>query len=165
MVCSIGLATSCDQEEVSVPNVPRENSTAAEIVEQSISVVRGNDPTFTIRQNELVEPFIDEAEAYWYKGEATSGQLGIRVIGGTAVEGEDYEFIIDLIEDFSPFLLQEGYYYEYDAGTSLENTVSGIINVFDDGVSGGTKTIELQFFPVGIASILIDDTMTITITD
>lgn len=160
MVCIAVSLTSCDQDE-NVPNIPRENSTTAIVVEDAITVNEGGDPEFTIRQENLIDEIFDEAEAFY----EVSGQIGIRVIGGTAVEGEDYEFNIITILDFSPFLLQDGYYYEYDASASLENTVNGIITVFDDGENEGSETIELQFFPAGLGGVVIDDTITITIND
>jgi hypothetical protein len=160
IMCVMVMITSCDQDD-SVPDIPRENSTSATVVEESITVSEGGDPTFTIQQEGLIEARFDEAEAFY----EVSGQVGIRVVGGTAVEGVDYDFTIITIQDFSPFLLQDGYYYEYDATTSLTNNVSGIITVYSDGVSEGSETIELQFFPVGLGSIIIDDTLTITIND
>lgn len=154
------MTTSCDQD-VSVPDLPRFNSTEAEVVEESITISEGDDPIFTIRQDELIDNIWDDAEAFY----EVSGQIGIRVIGGTAVEGEDYEFNLILISDFSPYLLQSGYYFEYDASLSLDNIVSGIINVFDDGDDEGAETIELEFFPCGIGSVVINDRLTITIND
>ena len=160
MICGLVLNTSCDQDD-SVPNIARENSIGAQVVEESITVSEGGDPMFTIRQDNLVQPVFDEAEAFY----EVSGQIGIRVAGGTAEEGVDYEFNIITVQDFSPFLLQDGYYYEYDASISLENVVNGIINVIDDGVSEGAETIQLELFPVALGGILIDDTLTITIND
>lgn len=152
--------SSCDQD-VTVPDIPRDNSTTAIVVEDGITVSEGEDPTFTIQQEALIEAVFDEGEAFY----EVSGQIGIRVTGGTAVEGEDYMFNIITIQDFSPFLLQDGYYYEYDATTSLANTVSGIITIIDDGNNEGSETIELQFFPAGLGGVVIDDTITITIND
>ncbi len=160
VVCISVSLTSCDQDE-SVPNIPRENSTAAIVVEDAITVNEGGDPEFTIRQENLIDEIFDEGEAFY----EVSGQIGIRVVGGTAVEGEDYQFNLITILDFSPFLLQDGYYYEYDASVSLDNTVNGIITVIDDGISEGAETIELQFFPAGLGGVVIDDTLTITIND
>ena len=152
--------TSCDQD-VSVPKAERFNSTNALVVEESITVSEGGDPSFTIQQEGLIDNIFDEAEAFY----EVSGQIGIRVVGGTAIEGEDYEFNLFLISDFSPYLLQGGYYYEYDASLSLDNLVNGIINVIDDGESEGAETIELEFFPCGIGSVVINDRLTININD
>ncbi len=152
--------TSCDQDE-SVPDIPRDNSTSAVVLEESIAVSEGGDPTFTIQQESLIQEVFDEGEAFY----EVSGQIGIRVTGGTAVEGVDYTFNLITIQQFSPFLLQDGYYYEYDASLTLDNIVNGIITVIDDGVSEGSETIELQFFPAGLGGVVIDDTMTITIND
>lgn len=151
---------ACDQDD-SVPNIPRENSTLAVVTQENITVAEGDDPTFTIVQESLIEPKIDDLELGGFR----SGQIGIRVVGGTAVEGEDYTFNLLLISEESPFLLQDGYYYDYDASVSLSHTVSGIIDVIADGNSEGNETIELQFFPAGLAAVVINDTMTITITD
>ena len=154
------LFMACDQDE-SVPNVPRANSTLAVVTEENITVAEGNDPSFTIVQESLIEPKIDDLELGGFR----SGQIGIRVIGGTAVEGEDYNFNILKISDESPFLLQDGYYYDYDASVSLSHVVSGILDIVDDGVAEGSETIILQFFPAGLAAVVINDTITITITD
>ena len=160
LVIALMIVSSCDQD-VSVPDLPRFNSTSAVVVEESVSINEGDDPEFTIKQEELIENIWDDAEAW----DEVSGQIGIRIIGGTATEGEDYEFNLDLIPDFSPYLLQSGYYYQYDASISLDNLVNGIITVFDDGNSEGAETIVLEFFPCGIGSVVINDRLTITIND
>jgi hypothetical protein len=159
-ICGVMIFTSCDQE-VDIPNIERFNSTEATVIEETITVSEGGDPTFTIKQVKLIDQIFDDGEAFY----EVSGQIGIRITGGTATEGEDYDFNIITIQDFSPFLFQDGYYFEYDASVSLENVVSGIISVLDDGISEGSETIELQFFPAGIGSVVLDDRLTITIND
>ena len=154
------LYFTCDQDDT-VGNIPRENATVAEIVENSISINESEDASFTLLQEKLITPKYDDWEAF----DDVSGQIGIRVIGGTAIQGEDYDINLSTIQDFSPFLLQDGYYYSYDASVGLEHTISGIIDVADDGISEGSETIELQFFPVALGFIIIDDKITITITD
>ena len=151
---------SCDQD-VSIPDIPRFNSTTAEVIEESIVVSEGNSTVFTIQQEDLIEEKIDAQEFFDY----VSGQIGIRVIGGTATPGVDYIFNIPTIQNVSPFLLQDGYYYGYDASVSLQEVVNGVITIVNDGVSESNETIELEFFPVGLASVVINDTMIITITD
>ncbi len=154
---------SCDQDD-SVPNTPLENTTKAEIVEESITISEGEVPSFNLIQEGLVENVVDPWEAIFVFPEV-SGQIGVRVVGGTAIEGEDYDFNLFTIQDFSPFLLQDGYYYGYDASTSLEHNISDIIDIIDDGIAEGSETIELQFYPIALGYIIIDDTITITITD
>ena len=154
---------SCDQDD-SVPNMPLENTTKAEIVEESITISEGEVPSFSLIQEGLVENVVDPWEAIFVFPEV-SGQIGVRVVGGTATEGEDYNFNLFTIQYFSPFLFQDGYYYGYDASTSLEHNISGIIDIIDDGIAEGSETIELQFYPIALGYIIIDDTITITITD
>ena len=62
-------------------------------------------------------------------------------------------------------MLQDGYYYGYDASIALEHIVNDVITIIDDGNSEGTETIELQFFPVGIAGVIFNDTLTVEIID
>ncbi len=152
--------TSCDQD-VSVPDIPRENSSAAIVKEESVTVQEGNTFSFTIEQEALVEERFDGQEFFT----DVSGQIGIRVIGGTATLDEDFSFNIPKIFDVSPFLLQDGYYYGYDASVNLEHVVNNVITIINDGQNEGTETIELQFFPVGIGSVVINDTLTVEITD
>ena len=152
--------TSCDHDE-SIPDIPRFNSSTAIISEDSITVNEGSSFSFTIVQENLVDPYFDGLE-FW---DDVSGQLGVRVVGGTATQGVDFDFNIPSIPQVSPFLLQDGYYYGYDASISLEHIVDDIITIVDDGLSEGTETIELQFFPVGIGSVIFDDTLTVVIVD
>lgn len=152
--------TSCDQDQ-SVPDIPRDNSTPATVKESSITVTEGGNASFTIVQEELIEPKEDDLELGGFR----SGQIGVRVIGGTATEGVDYTFNIDLIPDVSSFLFQGGRYYDYDASVSLEHVVNNILTIVSDGTTEGAETIELQFFPVGLGAVVIDDTLTITIND
>lgn len=160
-VTLLGLGlTSCDQDD-SVPNIPRDNSSSAIIVEESITISEGDSFSFTIEQESLVEEKFDGQEFFT----DVSGQLGVRVIGGTATLDEDFTFTIPTVQDISPFLLQDGYYYGYDASVDLEHIVSDIITTVDDGISEGTETIELQFFPVGIGGVIFNDTLMINITD
>ncbi len=154
------ITTSCDQDE-SVPDIPRYNSTKAEIKEKNITITEGDNLSFTIVQDDLIEEKLDAQEFYDF----VSGQIGVRVIGGTATEGLDYTFNIPTIHDVSFFLLQDGYYYGYDASVSLENIVDNIITIKNDSITEGSETIELEFFPVGIASVIINDKLTITIND
>ncbi|TCK68563.1 hypothetical protein DFQ05_0071 [Winogradskyella wandonensis] len=154
---------SCDQDD-SLEDTPLENTTKAEIVEESITVSEGEIPTFNLIQEDLVQNVVDNWEAIFVFPEV-SGQVGVRVVGGTATEGEDYTFNLFTIQDFSPFLLQDGYYLGYDASTSLEHNISGIIDIIDDGIAEGTETIELQFYPIALGYIIIDDTLTININD
>ncbi|WP_299836278.1 hypothetical protein [uncultured Tenacibaculum sp.] len=153
-------AVSCDQD-VDLPNIPRDNSTLAIIEEDVITLNEGDPLSFTIVQENLIEVKFDGKEFF----DDVSGQLGIRVIGGTAVEGEDYTFNIPTIQDVSPFLVQDGYYYGYDASISLEHVVNNIITIINDGVTEGVETIELQFFPVGIGGVIFNDTLEIEIMD
>ncbi len=155
---------SCDQDD-SIEYTDPENFTQAEVTEETITVSEGEDISFTISQEELVVPKVDFWEAYWAGFDEVSGQVGIRVVGGTATEGVDYTINLWTIQDFSPFLLQDGYYYGYDASTELTHVVSNIIDVVEDGEAEGPETIELQLFPVALGYVIIDDTITITITD
>lgn len=151
---------SCDQDQ-SVPDIVRENTTSATIKENTIAVSEGDSPSFTIVQQELVEEKFDAQEFFAW----VSGQIGIRVIGGTATEGVDYQFNVPTIQQVSFFLHQDGRYYGYDASVSLEHVVNNLITINNDGVTEGEETIELQFFPVGLAGVIINDTLTITIND
>lgn len=159
VILGLGL-TSCDQDD-SVPDIPRANSSTAIIVEESITINEGNPFSFTIVQENLVEEKFDDLEF----GESVSGQLGIRVIGGSATQGDDFTFNIPTIQEVTPFLLQGGYYYGYDASVSLEHIVNDIITIIDDGKAEGTETIELQFFPVGISGVIFNDILIVEITD
>lgn len=154
------LFTSCDQD-VNVPDIERDNSTSAIVKEEAITVSEGSSPSFTIVQESLIEPKFDALELGGFR----SGQIGVRVTGGTATEGVDYTFNIPTIPNVSPFLLQDGRYYDYDASVSLEHVVNNIINIVSDTTAEGAETIELQFFPVGLAGVIINDTLTITIND
>lgn len=154
------VITSCDQDE-SVPAPTRENSTLAEVVEDEIVLNEGGSTSFTIRQENLIDETIDSQELWAW----VSGQIGVRVVGGTAVEGEDYTFNIPSVYDVSIYLLQDGYYYDYDASVSLDNMVNSIITVNNDAIVEGEETIELQFFPVGLGQVIINDTLTIRIND
>ncbi|MFY7671199.1 hypothetical protein ACOSP6_08920 [Tenacibaculum sp. MEBiC06402] len=157
----VGLTlASCDQD-VSVPDIPRENSSAAIVKEETVSVQEGNTFSFTIEQEALVEERFDGQEFF----DVVSGQIGIRVIGGTATLDEDFSFNIPKIFDVSPFLLQDGYYYGYNASVDLEHIVNNVITIINDGQTEGTETIELQFFPVGIGSVVINDTLIVEIND
>ena len=154
------LFTSCDQDQ-SIPDIARENTTSATIKEDEITVTEGNSPSFTIVQEDLIDPKFDYQEFF----DTVSGQIGIRVIGGTAKEGEDFTFNIPTIQQVSSFLLQDGYYYGYDASVSLEHNVSNTITIINDSQTEGVETIKLQFFPVGLAGVIINDTLTISIND
>ncbi len=155
------IFTSCDQD-VSVEDIERFNSTNAVVEESSITVKEGNDASFTIVQENLIERKIDAQELYAW----VSGQIGIRIVGGTATEGVDYSFNLDPIyPNVSIYLLQDGYYYPYDATQSLKHVVSNILTINNDGITEGEETIELQFFPVGLAGVIINDTLTIKIND
>lgn len=151
---------SCDQDQ-SVPDIVRENSTSATIKESTVTVSEGDSPSFTIIQEGLVEEKFDGQEFF----SDVSGQIGIRVIGGTATEGIDYQFNVPTIQEVSFFLHQDGRYYGYDASINLEHIVNNLITINNDGVTEGEETIELQFFPVGLAGVIINDTLTITIND
>lgn len=152
--------TSCDQDE-SVPSPDRENATLADVTEDNVTVNEGDNWSFTIRQDNLIDETIDSQELWAW----VSGQIGVRVIGGTATEGVDYTFNIPSVYDISIYLLQDGYYYDYDASVSIDNIVNDIITINNDGIVEGEETIELQFFPVGLGQVIIDDTLTITIND
>ncbi|MFD0964887.1 hypothetical protein [Pseudofulvibacter geojedonensis] len=154
------LVVSCDQDE-SIPNIPRDNSTNATIQEDNVTVSEGGSPSITVVQEGLVEEKFDALEL----GTFVSGQIGIRVIGGTAVQGEDFDFTIPTVPQVSYFLQQGGYYYGYDASVNLQNTLSNFISITNDGVTEGPETIELALFPVGIGAVVINDTVTITIND
>lgn len=164
----IVVFSSCDQDE-SVPQPPRENSTTAIIKESTISLVEGDSTSVTVSMNKTIKEYNDWGEAYY----PISGQMGVRVVGGTATEGEDFEIgsfaIFDPDGDyevgFSPYLIQDGYYLEFDATTDLEILIENIIYTNEDDVTEGPETVVLQFYPVGLGQILIDDTVTITITD
>lgn len=157
----LGLTfTSCDQDQ-SIEDIPRENTSPAIIKEDNITVTEGNDTVFTIEQESLVEEKFDAQEFFTW----VSGQIGIRVIGGTATQGVDYQFNVPTIQQVSFFLHQDGYYYGYDASVNLEHIVNNLITTVNDGVTEGEETIELQFFPVGLAGVIINDTLTVTITD
>lgn len=157
----LGLTlASCDQD-VSVPDIPRDNSTLAVISEDGINVREGQNTSFTIVQENLIDVKFDGKEFF----DNVSGQIGIRVIGGTAVEGEDFRFNIPTIQQVSPFLLQDGYYLGYDASVNLVNVANNVITAIADGEAEGSETIILQFFPAGIGGVVIDDTLTVRITD
>ncbi|CAL2102668.1 lipoprotein precursor [Tenacibaculum sp. 190130A14a] len=154
------MFTSCDQDQ-DLEEIPRENSSKAVIKEASVTVTEGNSPSFTIVQENLVEERFDAQEFFAW----VSGQIGVRVVGGTAIEGQDFVFNVPTIHQVSVFLLQDGYYYGYDASVNLEHVVNNLITIVDDGNAEGEETIELQFFPVGLAGVLINDTLTVTIND
>lgn len=167
---------SCDEDD-NMTNIEVENFTDAELAEDAITVSEGNQAEFTVVQEKLVEGKIDEWEGIFVYNEPISGQIGMRVVGGTATEGEDYTFnnydwgtgagnyYFMTIQDFSPFLFQEGYIYTYDASTNLQNTITDFLTIIDDGVSEGEETIEIQLFPVALGYININETITFTITD
>ncbi|WP_345276780.1 hypothetical protein [Litoribaculum gwangyangense] len=167
---------SCDQDD-SIPNTPLANTTLAEVVEDNITVTEGSDVTFTILQQNLIEGKSDFWEGSYVYDDPISGQLGMRITGGTATEGEDFvlnnydwdndtgNYNFMFIQDFSPFLLQDGYIYNYDATTSLQNLITDFITIIDDGISEGAETIEFQLYPVALGFIIIDDSFTITIND
>ena len=154
------ILTSCDQDD-SVADIPRENSSEAIISEEVITVKEGDIFSFTIIQENLVEEKFDGLEFF----SDVSGQLGVRVTGGSATQGSDFTINIPEIKEVSPFLLQDGYYYGYDASIELEHIVTDIITIIDDEITEGTETIELQFFPVGIGAVIFNDTLVVNITD
>ena len=53
---------SCDQDD-SLEDAPLENTTKAEIVEESITVSEGEIPTFNLIQEDLVQNVVDNWEA------------------------------------------------------------------------------------------------------
>lgn len=85
--------------------------------------------------------------------------------GGTATEGKDDSFNILSIPEVTTSLLQNEYYYGYDTIVNLEYIVNNIITITNNGVTERDETIELQFSHVGLADVIIDDTLTITIND
>lgn len=176
-LCAL-IIVSCGDDEVifdSQTEIP--NFTNTEVAQNAITVSEGNQAEFVVVQEDLIQGKIDNWEGIFVYNEPISGQIGLRVVGGTATEGVDYAFnnynwstgtgnyYFMTIQDFSPFLLQDGYIYTYDASTSVQNTISNFLNIINDGVTEGEETIEIELFPVALGYIIIDDTLTITITD
>lgn len=174
-LCTL-VMISCEQDEV-IFDTEIGNFTNAKAAQSAITISEGNQAEFIVVQEDLVQGKIDEWEGIYVYDEPISGQIGLRVVGGTATEGVDYTFnnynwgtgegnyYFMTIQDFSPFLFQEGYIYTYDASTNVQNTITDFLNIIDDGVTEGEETIEIQLFPVALGYININETITITITD
>lgn len=170
------VIVSCTQND-DINYTEPENFTNAKVADNEITFSETEQVTFNVVQEKLVEGKIDNWEGIFVYDEPISGQIGMRVTGGTATEGVDYIFnnynwdtdegnyYFMKVQDFSPFLLQDGYIYTYDASTNLENTISDFITIINDGVAEGPETIEIKLFPVALGYIKINDTLTITIND
>lgn len=137
---------------------------------------RAGKPTITLAQNsttvtEGMSPSMIFNISYPITKNA---DIRVQVVGGTAIEGEDYDFNIDsddstattdTVEDAGGgFFGGDGYYVVMPAYTTTFD-LSNFITTYADSDSEGDETIELQLFSMRKGYALINQRFTINISD
>lgn len=136
--------TSCNDDE----SLSREGKPTVTLADRAITAYEG------------FGTYLEFDFSYEIKEEA---QVRIEVVGGTATEGDDYTFNINTVatEGFDYFG-GEGYLARLDA-YSNKYVLVNYLRLINDGIADPNETIELKITSVSKGTILIDETVTITI--
>lgn len=129
------------------------------------SLSREGKPTVTLADNTITAyegfgSYLEFDFSYEIKEEA---QVRIEVVGGTATEGDDFTFNIGTVADEGfDYFGGEGYLARLDA-YSNKYVLVNYLRLINDGIADPNETIELKITSVSKGTILIDETVTITI--
>ncbi|WP_299889833.1 hypothetical protein [uncultured Lacinutrix sp.] len=136
--------TSCNEDETLV----REGKPTLSLAAKSTTATEGENVSMDF---ELSFPI------------GSISQVRVEVVGGTAVEGEDYSFNLGTVDDQGGgFFGGDGYYAEMPAYLT-SYTLSDFITIAENNQAESAETIQLRLFSVSKAEALVDDTFTITI--
>lgn len=140
------FGVSCNEDET----LDRQGKPTLSLLESTITIAEGEGLNLPI---DISYPIAGPSE------------MRIEIIGGTAAEGEDYIFNIPLLnEEVSGFYGGDGYYASvpaYQTTYVLEDILTPVI----DTETEGTETIQLRFFSAVKGYALVDEILTVEITD
>jgi hypothetical protein len=142
----LSLLTSCNEDD-------------------NADIARKGKPVLTLENNKVTAIEGDNASlkfklSYPIDGDA---EVRIEVIGGTAIEGVDYQLNIDTMDDAGGgFFGGNGYYYSFD-GSMTSVDFSDLETLQDLDNTEGPETIVLKLFSAGKGRVIVDQIVTVTI--
>ncbi len=142
----VAIVSSCNEDET----LERKGKPTVSVLNSGISV------------QENAQPDIEFSLSYSIKN---TTHMRVEIIGGTAIEGEDYTVNLETIESAGGgYFGGEGYFATIPPFTT-DYVLSDFITINQDNITEGRETIELQLFSASKGYAIVDQTYTINIDD